>query len=172
MTIKSIMEQFDTTPFLFIGSGLSRRYLNLPDWKGLLRHFAERISDDEFAYESYENKARALECKMGVMPKIAELIQREFDKKWFECAEVRQANASELELIHRGVSPFKVELSHYLKEQTVINTEYQTEIDKLKEISEKSITGVITTNYDSFLEDIFSGFTKYVGQSQLIFSAI
>lgn len=59
-----------------------------------------------------------------------------------------------------------------LSEQTVINTEYQTEIDKLKEISEKSITGVITTNYDSFLEDIFSGFTKYVGQSQLIFSAI
>ena len=99
-------------------------------------------------------------------------IQREFDKKWFECAEVRQANDSELELIHRRVSPFKVELSHYLKEQTVINTEYQTEIDKLKEISEKSITGVITTNYDSFLEDIFSGFTKYVGQSQLIFSAI
>ena len=75
MTIKSIIEQFDTTPFLFIGSGLSRRYLNLPDWKGLLRHFAERISDDEFTYESYENKARALECKMGVMPKIAELIK-------------------------------------------------------------------------------------------------
>ena len=172
MTIKSIIEQFDTTPFLFIGSGLSRRYLNLPDWKGLLKYFAERISDDEFAYESYENKARALECKAGVMPKTAELIQREFDKKWFECAEVRQANDSELELIHRGISPFKVELSHYLKEQTVINTEYQTEINKLKEISEKSITGVITTNYDSFLEDIFSGFTKYVGQSQLIFSAI
>lgn len=67
MTIKSIIEQFDTTPFLFIGSGLSRRYLNLPDWKGLLKYFAERISDDEFAYESYENKAKALECKAGVI---------------------------------------------------------------------------------------------------------
>lgn len=73
MTIKSIIEQFDTTPFLFIGSGLSRRYLNLPDWKGLLKYFAERISDNEFVYESYENKAKALQCKAGVMPKIAEL---------------------------------------------------------------------------------------------------
>lgn len=39
-------------------------------------------------------------------------------------------------------------------------------------ISEKNIAGVITTNYDTFLEDNFQGFTKFVGQSQLIFSAI
>ena len=46
---------------------------------------------------------------------------------------------------------------------------YQSEIDKLSSISEKSIAGVITTNYDTFLEDHFKGFTKYVGQNQLIF---
>lgn len=50
--------------------------------------------------------------------------------------------------------------------------DYQDEIGKLSEISEKNIAGAITTNYDSFLEDCLKGFTKYIGQLQLIFSAI
>jgi len=53
-----------------------------------------------------------------------------------------------------------------------LKKEYQAEIDTLTKISKKSIAGVITTNYDTFLEDHFQGFKKYIGQSQLIFSAI
>lgn len=89
MTIEDIINNFNTTPFLFIGSGMSRRYLNLPDWKGLLKYFAEKVSNDEFAYDSYENKAKTMECKCGIMPKVAELIQQDFDKKWFEDEQIR-----------------------------------------------------------------------------------
>ena len=80
MTIDEIVSRFSTTPFLFVGSGLTRRYLNLPDWKGLLRHFAERIRNDEFAYSSYENLAKGMECKAGILPKVAELIQKDYDQ--------------------------------------------------------------------------------------------
>lgn len=151
---------------------MTRRYLNLPDRKGLLKHFAEIIRDDEFAYDSYENQANGMDCKAGVMPKVAELIQKDFDQKWFCDASIRTVGSVELELIHNGLSPFKAELSNYIKQKTVLNMDYQTEISKFSEISEKSIAGVITTNYDSFLEDNFQGFSKYVGQSQLIFSSI
>lgn len=172
MTIQEIIGKFNTTPFLFVGSGMTRRYLNLPDWKGLLKHFAEIIRDDEFAYDSYENQANGMDCKAGVMPKVAELIQKDFDQKWFCDASIRTVGSVELELIHNGLSPFKAELSNYIKQKNVLNMDYQTEISKFSEISEKSIAGVITTNYDSFLEDNFQGFSKYVGQSQLIFSSI
>ena len=172
MKIKEIVGNFNTTPFLFIGSGMSRRYLNLPDWKGLLKHFAEVIREDEFAYDFYENRAKGMPCKAGIMPKVAELIQKDFDEKWFQDSSIRLVGKDELQAIHHGLSPFKAELAHYIKEKTVVNVEYKKEIDKLSEISEKSIAGVITTNYDLFLENYFKGFSKYVGQSQLIFSAI
>ena len=172
MTIGEIIGKFNTTPFLFVGSGLTRRYLNLPDWKGLLKHFAEIIRNDEFSYSSYENQAKGMVCKAGILPKVAELIQKDFDKKWFLDESIRTVEKKMLEEIQNGISPFKAELGAYISRKASVAESYQNEIEKLAEISEKSIAGVITTNYDSFLEDYFKGFCKYVGQSQLIFSPI
>ena len=172
MTIDDIISKFSTTPFLFVGSGISRRYLNLPDWKGLLKHFAQLIYDDEFAYNVFESQAKTLPCQSGIMPKVAELIQNEFDQKWFRDSSIRTVDAEMIEQIHNGLSPFKAELSNYLKQNSILNDDYAEEIEKLSKLSEKCISGVITTNYDSFLEDHFFGFSKYIGQSQLIFSAI
>lgn len=172
MNITDVVNKFNTTPVLFVGSGMTRRYCNLPDWKGLLEHFAKAVNDDPFSYSFYENRAKNLTCAAGIMPKIAELIQIDYDEKWFKDASIRTVNTSVLEQVKNGLSPFKAELAAFIQRSCVVNTAYQREIDKLAEISEKSIAGVITTNYDSFLEDHFRGFTKYVGQNQLIFSSI
>lgn len=172
MTISEMISRFNTTPFLFVGSGLTRRYLNLPDWKGLLRHFAECVRNDEFAYDYYENRAKTMVCKEGIMPKVAELIQKDYDQKWFTDYTIRAVDREAIDLIHNGISPFKVEMANYLRKFSAPNKLYKREVEKLSAISEKSIAGVITTNYDTFLEEHFQGFCKYVGQSELIFSSI
>lgn len=172
MTIEDVINKFSTTPFLFVGSGISRRYLNLPDWKGLLKHFSRLIYNDEFAYNVFESQAKTLPCKSGIMPKVAELIQNEFDQKWFKDPSIRTVNEEMIDQIHNGLSPFKAELANYITQNSILNGDYIEEIEKLSKLSDKCISGVITTNYDSFLEDHFIGFSKYIGQTQLIFSAI
>lgn len=172
MSIEDLVVSFNTTPFLFIGSGLTRRYYNLPSWEELLIIFAKKISDDEFIYNAYKNKAEKTEAKEGIMPKIAELIQKDFDEKWFRDKSIRTSNPISLEFIKKDVSPFKVEVAEYIKTNCIINEQYNDEINKLVAISEKSISGIITTNYDCFLEDHIKGYKKYVGQNELLFSAI
>lgn len=172
MYIEDIVENFNTTPFLFLGSGITRRYYDLPDWKGLLEYFARQIKDDDFAYSSYENKAAKLKCPVGILPKVATLIQEDFEEKWFSDPSVRTVDEGILEKIKQGLSPFKAEIASYIKKRCNIVDAYKAEIEMLSVLSEKNIAGVITTNYDTFIEQHFQGYTKYVGQKQLIFSAI
>ena len=172
MTIEDVIEKFNTTPFLFLGSGITRRYYNLPDWKGLLEHFAREIKNDDFAYSSYENKASKLENPVGLFPKIAELIQADYDEKWFEDQKKRTVDGDILKAVKNGLSPFKAEIASFIRKNSNAVETYESEIKMLSDLSAKNIAGVITTNYDSFIEEHFVGYTKYVGQKELIFSAI
>lgn len=173
--LREIIDSFNTTPFLFVGSGITRRYYNLPSWKGLLETFISKISNDEFAFASYENKAKELIKNEGELyPKIAELLERDFNNLWFR-NENNLRNLDEYysnQVKQESVSPFKAEIAMYIKNKSNIASEYIEEIEKLKKLSVKSISGIITTNYDDFFEDNFEGYKRYVGQDELIFSGI
>ncbi len=173
--LKEIIDSFNTTPFLFVGSGITRRYYGLPSWKGLLEIFINKISNDEFAFASYENKAKELiKNENELYPKIAELIEKDFNNLWFR----NDRNIRNLDQYYsnkvkqESVSPFKAEVAMYIKNKSNISTEYIEEIEKLKKLSIRSISGIITTNYDDFFEDNFEGYKRYVGQDELIFSGI
>lgn len=74
--------------------------------------------------------------------------------------------------IKDGLSPFKAEVSSYITAGFSVDDRYKEEIDMLSRLSEKNLAGVITTNYDNFIENHFNGYTVYVWQKELIFSAI
>ncbi|BDU51370.1 SIR2 family protein [Haliovirga abyssi] len=170
------LKKFDSLPFLFVGSGLSRRYLKIEDWENLLRKFAKLSIENAFAYEIYKEKAKNFENKNGINPKIAELIERDFNLKWFKSPEFKKSRKEYAEDITKGISPLKIEIAKYFKNVTE-NLGNGSEIEKkeiewLKEISKKSISGVITTNYDTLIDEVFTGYKIYIGQEELIFSTL
>ena len=127
MTIQDIVSHFNTIPFLFVGSGMTRRYYNLPDWKGLLTEFASQVNSDHFVYRAYESKAQQLGFTQGVMPKIATLIQQDYDAKWYDNPAMRTNDPFVLNAVDRGCSPFKAEIAWSLREKSVALPVYKEE---------------------------------------------
>ncbi len=167
------LKRTDHLPMLFIGSGMSIRYLGLENWEGLLRKFALLATDNDYAYEMYVQQAKGLECKDGLLPKVAELIERDFNLRWFKDDQFKENREQSTDEMSRSVSPFKIEIARYMRDKSrKHNAEYAAEIELFKQLEMRSIAGVLTTNYDSFIEDLFTSYTKYIGQEELLFSTL
>ncbi|MCC0693079.1 SIR2 family protein [Clostridioides sp. ZZV14-6387] len=170
-SIIDIIKNFNTTPFLFIGAGLTRRYYDLPDWRSLLEIFAKKVDNDEFAYNKYELKAKSIPFKTELYPKVAELIEKDFNDKWFSDPSIRTLDDKYLSFIMtESISPFKVEIATYIKNNSTLLDKYINEAEKFRKISKKSLSGIITTNYDLFLEENTDNYNSYIGQEELLFS--
>lgn len=168
--IAKILEKTNALPVLFIGSGLTRRYLNLPDWEGLLKKYCEGKP-----FEYYNDKATR-ECRNNPdlrLPKAADFIEADYNEAWYtldKYADSREKHKAEMEA---KISPLKICMAEYFREaSSQTREEYADEIEKLKEIGNKNVSCIITTNYDCFLENCFGEdrFTKYIGQDDLLFS--
>lgn len=167
------LAEFNTTPFLFVGSGLSRRYLGLDDWRGLLRHFAILVKETEFALELYEQQANVQKYKQGLNQKVAELIENDFNALWYTHPKFELSRATYGKLvIEDKISPFKLAVAEYINEKKSVIPQYKEEVELLKQVGERSISGAITTNYDLFLEECFEGYESYIGQEELLFSSL
>lgn len=173
MTLQEVVARFNTTPFLFAGSGVTRRYYGLPDWVGILTHFANMVKKDTFAYRYYENRAGEIENITEKLPLVASYIEKDFNDAWFNKEEgIRSASENVETAVARGVSPFKAEIGEYIRSLSTVDPAYAEEVEKLKSIAKNNLSGIITTNYDCFFEDVFDGYKTFVGQDELVFSQL
>lgn len=164
MTIKEqLVDIFKTRqagPFLFVGSGFSRRYLGLEDWRGLLERFC--VAGKPFEY--YLARAN------GDYPKVATLLASDFNEYWWQADEYKSSVERYKSKVTDETSALRIEICNYLStlDQTVAkNSQYAREVELLSGLN---VDGVITTNWDLFLEQIFPEYTTYIGQEQLLFS--
>lgn len=163
------LKKVESAPFLFVGSGVSRRYLNLENWEELLRKFSEEATGNPFQYELYQNEITE-EKEYGRLPQVAKLLEKDFIKTFLTDEKFKAIREENTDKIKRGISSFKIALGNHFK--NIKFEESDKEIKLLRKIAQRNVAGIITTNYDEFIEKIFQGYTTYVGQEELIFSTI
>lgn len=130
-------------PFLFVGAGLSIRYLGLDGWAALLRRMAELTDYD---YEYYVASAD------GDPAEIASLIADELHPKWWKDPKFRAHREQFKDQLKHSDSALKAEASIYLADsinRLPTEGELAAEIDLLRGAI---VDGVITTNFDPLLE--------------------
>lgn len=96
--------KFETAPFPFVGSGMSRRYLNTDDWMGLLRRFAEKT---DYPFERYRADASRDTGRM------ASAIAERFNPVWWE-SELYSSSRPAFPDPESRQSPLKIETGQYL----------------------------------------------------------
>lgn len=158
--LAEILRGHGAGPFLFAGSGLSRRYLGLDDWSGLLKRFCVGIKPYEY-YFSLSN---------GVLPAVAGAMAESFHEVWWSDEAYATSREKHQKNIVDKTGPLRAEICDYLKSvksQNLDSSEYAREILALSKLN---VDGIITTNWDTFLQDLFPDYKVYVGQDELLFS--
>ena len=159
-------------PVLFVGSGISKRYLyKYPDWNGLLEMAFKKYNSDIFQLQKHrEALLRQGFSTFEINTKLATIIENEFNAAFFDRKiKLNIGNSKNPSWVRKGISPFKMYLATYFKKSTLYYREdLRLELDKFRSLKNK-ISAVITTNYDLFLEkEIFpDDFSVFVRQSDL-----
>ena len=169
--LNEMFRGFKTLPYLFVGSGFSRRYLGLDTWESLLRRYVSMLSTDPMAYRVYEENAEELNSEYGIKPGIASLLERDFKKRWLNDLEFRSQHTGYEAKVDAGVSIFKCDIAQYFQCAVSGNNyslKYPEEIQLLRNVSVKNVAGIITTNYDCLLESIFKNFQIFTGQNEIL----
>lgn len=181
MTVLETLIEKNTYPIIFIGSGMSLRYLeNFPNWDDLIKNLWKKAFDDfdDNNYYMYMNQLRTdLEKKhkdktSGFVSYLLNIaasseIEKKFNEQYVK-GEIKVDGFSNQELFKTGISPFKKEIANIFS-SLKIKEEMEQEFQIYKKFLSKAKI-ILTTNYDEVIENAYNSIVldnpidTYVGQ--------
>ncbi|MDC7794984.1 SIR2 family protein [Bacillus altitudinis] len=170
------LEENNEYPIIFIGSGMSKRYLeNFPSWDELLKEYWEKLNENLNFYGYLSKISREIEKEHQNISKdeltyltnirAAQEIETQFNELFME-EKIKVPNLDVQTAYQDKISPFKKSIAEKFKTYQ-FKEDCQSEIELFTQFIRKAQI-IVTTNYDTFIEDIFNyeydgKITTYVG---------
>ncbi|WP_069222595.1 SIR2 family protein [Burkholderia vietnamiensis] len=156
------LKKFSSPPYLFVGSGIARRYLGLENWPGLLEKQCE-LHDLDFGFLNTTAK--------GDLPKLASEMAKEFHPKWWKDKKYKESRDQFSKLATSDESALKFEIAKYIGTAGTLTSQNNL-LEELEIFKKIVVDGIVTTNWDGLLEALFSDYKVYIGQEELLFAQI
>ncbi|HCT9980998.1 TPA: hypothetical protein OUD88_001025, partial [Enterobacter hormaechei] len=152
---------FKSYPIVFIGSGVSKRYLqNYPTWEELLLEYWKQTNPDVDFYnyllgikEKYKQTTdNESDLSHKIYTEAATKIENDFNKMFTEnTLQVRDLDARRV--FTENISPFKFSICQRFSETNLKKEINKEELESFKLLLKKAKM-IITTNYDAFIEEL------------------
>lgn len=168
MHIKKFISNYTNHPVLFVGTGVSLRYLKESQtWDGLLRKIATDLTGGSEYY--LDLKASCGSSGKYNYAKVAGLLEADFTKRLMEDRNgaFKSVNDKFYEYMDSGknISRLKIHIADILS-KIGFKEEKAEELALFKQVR-KNVGSIITTNYDTLIEKVFD-FIPLIGNDILL----
>lgn len=106
----------------------------------------------------------------GKLPRAASYIADDFHEWWWSADEASDSRAKFSALSQNRSDALKYEISNYLSNFSLANARESISGAELSDLSEIIVDGIITTNWDTLIEELFPDYKVFIGQDELLFS--
>lgn len=153
------LNEMKSRPILFIGSGFSRRYINSPSWYELLERLINENPEISLPIEYFIQEHDRDYAKIA-----SQLVDYYRDYAWKNRAQVELFPPALFTSTSKSIF-LKYKISTILKDITQnfnpITNRWREEIELFRKLTPHAI---VTTNYDSILENLFPKYVAITGQ--------
>lgn len=162
-------------PIIFIGSGISKRYLaSSPTWSDLLEEYWNKLGKKQnfYSYLHEINKKfigeSDIELEFHTNTYVASYIEKSFNDCFYQ-EKLKVDGLSLKKAQQQNLSPFKFDLANRFSSTKLKKNLNKKEFESFKTLLQKSRM-IVTTNYDSLIETTIEKSSRqnpkvYVGNS-------
>lgn len=163
--VKEKLKNLGTSPIFFVGSGLSRRYIDSPDWLGLLEKTMDGTGINFSRYKQKHTHKNQISNKDEVN---MEALAQELEDVYFD-----MMPEEKLEEYGSKGYYYRKRVCQVISKCFQDNKDHMLSNEEVIELKKTSPSAIITTNYDEMLEEIFrEEYTTHVGQTSLLTSVV
>lgn len=97
-------------------------------------------------------------------------MAKDFNEYWWKAKEYEKSVERFKSKVRDETSALRIEICNYLStldQSKAVDSEFRDEVELLAGLN---VDGVITTNWDMFIEQLFPEHRTYIGQEELLFS--